>query len=66
LVSINYSDLSGQQHKFSIYIVNQNSSYTFQNIKNIKNGKLAIAAVDSSYSGDKVTLYDGGTFKIVF
>ena len=65
LVSINYSDSSGQ-HKFSIYIVNQNPSYTFQNIKNVGNGKLAIAAVDSSYSGDKITLYDGGTFKIVF
>ena len=65
LVSINYSDSSGQ-HKFSIYIVNQNPSYTFQNIKNVGNDKLAIAAVDSSYSGDKIVLYDGGTFKIIF
>jgi hypothetical protein len=65
-VSANYVDASSNIGRFDIYIRLQNAAYTFQNIKNAKNGKLSIAAVDSNYSGDKVTLYDGGTFKIVF
>ena len=65
-VSANYVDASSNMGRFDIYIRLQNAAYTFQNIKNAKNGKLSIAAVDSGNVGNKIVLYDGGSFKIVF
>ena len=65
-VSVNYVDASSNIARFDIYIRLQNAAYTFQNIKNAKNGKLSIAAVDPGNVGNKIVLYDGGSFKIVF